>query len=405
MHIWLISIFEQTPVDKVFSTRFLSIANEALSRGHTLTFFASTFKHNTKNQRFENTHVEFISEGYEMVFIKSISYEKNISVKRLISHYIFAKDAISVMMKYPKPDVILMAFPPITLAETVSSWAKKEGIPIAMDIIDPWPDTFKIAAPKVIQPLLHPFLAPMRASLKSTLKNITALTAISKQYIDWASSYYSYVPIKKVFYPAADLEVLQNSVSKYKTNKKDDELTVIYAGSLSLSYDLDCILGAAKILENSHPKIKFLIAGAGKQEEKIREYEKTHNNLHFLGRLNKLDLLNAYSQSDLGCTQHIKGATQSVTYKLFDLLSCGLPILNSLESEMKDIIIDNEVGLHNSPGDSQGLANNILFFYNNKDKLHRYRENGFLLTKENGDSKIVYKGFIDLLEVLNESTN
>ena len=96
MHIWLVSIFEQTPVDKVFSTRFLSIANKALSRGHSITFFASTFKHNTKNQRFEDTHVEKISEGYDMVFIKSQSYEKNISVKRLKSHYSFAKDALTI---------------------------------------------------------------------------------------------------------------------------------------------------------------------------------------------------------------------------------------------------------------------------------------------------------------------
>lgn len=402
MHIWLVSIFEQTPVDKVFSTRFLSIANEALSRGHTITFFASTFKHNTKNQRFVDTHAEKIAEGYEIVFIKSKSYEKNISVKRLKSHYDFAKDAMIEMKKQPKPDVILMAFPPVTLAELVSSWAKKESIPVALDIIDPWPDTFKIAAPKKLQPFMFPLLYPMRLSLRKTLMNISALTAISQQYIDWASQYYS-TPIKKVFYPAADFNVLQESIKAYTKDKGQDSLTIIYAGSLALSYDLDCILKAAAKLDTSHPKIKFLIAGAGQQEEVIKVYEKNHSNLTFLGRLNKPDLMKAYAQADLGCTQHIKGATQSVTYKLFDLLSCGLPILNSLESEMKDIIVQNKVGLHNSPSDFQQLVENILFFYNNKEEIEKYKVNGFKLTKEKGDSKVIYAGFVNLLEKLNQN--
>jgi glycosyltransferase involved in cell wall biosynthesis len=163
-------------------------------------------------------------------------------------------------------------------------------------------------------------------------------------------------------------------------------------------------LGAAQILEKSHSNIRFFIAGAGFQEDKVKEYEKYHSNLKYFGRLSKEELLNVYSLSDLGCIQHIKGATQSVTYKLFDLLSCGLPILNSLESEMKDLIINNQVGLHNSPGDYNQLAKNILDFYNDKNKLQTFRENGYSLTKKKGDSKIVYAEFVNLLENLNNSS-
>ena len=404
MKIWLISIFEQTPIDKVFSTRFNSIGNEAVKRGHKVTYFASTFKHNTKNQRFDKTTKVKENENFELIFIKSPSYSGNISAKRLKAHYDFAKEARKEIENHPKPDVILMAFPPITLSREISSWARKQGIPVIMDIIDPWPSTFTIAVPGMLKPAANLALFPMERNLKKTLRNVSAVTAISQQYVDWAKGYYPGISKSKVFYPAADFDLMREHIQKWKNlvSKDPEKLTLIYAGSLAKSYDIKCILEAAGSLENDFPDIKFKFAGAGPQEEQIKEYCSHHSNVDFLGRLNKDELMKQYFLSDLGFTQHIKGATQSVTYKLFDLLSAGLPILNSLESEMKEIIVDNKVGLHNEPGNWKQLRENILFFYNNREKIDNYRQNGFELTKKSGENSVIYGGFIDLLESISK---
>ena len=405
MRIWLISIFEQTPIDKVFSTRFNSIGNEAVKRGHKITFFASTFKHNTKNQRFEKTTKVKESEDFELVFIQSPSYSGNISVKRLKAHYDFAKEASKEIENHTEPDVILMAFPPITLSAEISTWARKKNIPVIIDIIDPWPSTFTIAVPGILKPVARLATLPMVRNLKKTLRNVSAVTAISQQYIDWAGSFYSDIPRTQVFYPASDFELMRYHIEKWKNklSKDPEKLTLIYAGSFSKSYDLRCILEAAGSLEKDFPDITFKFAGAGPQEEDIRKYCASHSNAELLGRLNKDDLMKQYYLSDLGFTQHIKGATQSVTYKLFDLLSAGLPILNSLESEMKEIIVNNKVGLHNEPGNSMQLRENILYFYNNKSKIREYRENGFELTKKAGENSVVYGGFVDLLESISNN--
>jgi len=107
-----------------------------------------------------------------------------------------------------------------------------------------------------------------------------------------------------------------------------------------------------------------------------------------------------YYRADIGLTQHIKGATQSVTYKLFDLLGCGLPIMNSLESEMKTIILDYQVGFHNKPGDVNQLANNILRCYNDRKLLLEMKERSLKLTSEQGDAAVVYAKAINLIELL-----
>lgn len=397
MKIWLVSIFEQTPVDKVFSTRFLSIADEALSRGHQVTFWGSTFKHNTKEQRYEKTTYLDYKENYQLVFVKSMGYEKNVAPKRLISHALLGKEMVAEMNKVDKPDVILLAFPPISLAFEVTAWAKREGIPLIMDIIDPWPTLFESAVPGWASFLKGPVFRRPRERLKESLTNVDVLTAISNQYLDWSLEFFE-VQQKECLYPAADYTLIRKYIENANSlDLPKKKLNLIYAGSLASSYDIATILSAADQL-SKYQDIHFYFAGAGPKEAIIQEYMAKHSNVSFLGRLAKDVLMDYYAHCDLGMTQHTKGATQSVTYKLFDLLSAGLPILNSLESEMKDIIVDNQVGLHNAPGDSDALAENILTFYQNPDQLKSYQENGLKLAREVGDTQVIYKRFVDLIE-------
>jgi glycosyltransferase involved in cell wall biosynthesis len=397
MRIWLVSKFEQTPVDQVFSTRFLSIAEEALRRGHEVTFIGSTFKHNTKNQRFAATTEIEHKPGYKLLFVRSASYQRNISPRRLWAHYAYSKELVRELGARAQPEVILMAFPPVSVAYELGRWAKSQGIPTVLDIIDPWPDTFSAAIPAIAKPLEGVLLGPMRQRLREALRNVSALTAISQQYIDWASSYHGGIPRKQVFYPAVEMAQVMEAVQPWHSAQRPG-LQVIYAGSLASSYDIPCILEAAALLEQSHPDIRFTIAGTGPQALLVEAYQRTHRNLEYVGRLPKAELMKHYATADLGLTQHIKGASQSVTYKLFDLLAAGLPILNSLESEMKEIILSNQVGRHNAPGNAQALADNIIWFYEHREELERYRSNGYRLTRELGDAAVVYRRFVDFLE-------
>lgn len=401
MKIWLISIFEQTPVDKVFSTRFIDIADMAVARGHQVTFFASTFKHNTKNQRYSDNTSISVNEKYQLEFIKSLGYKKNISLKRLYSHYAFSKNLISHLKKKERPDVIFMAYPSISIAYEVTKWAEKEKIPVIVDIIDLWPDIFRKSMKSVPEKLQDVVLFPMSSKLKSIFQRAAAVTAISNQYIDWAKGYYPHINSTNCFYPAVQYRDMQQQFAAIATTtvKDNDVFRVIYAGSLASSYDIATILKAAAILNNKYGnKIAFVIAGTGPQAGLINEYLGKISNLTYLGRLPKKDLMKEYFVSDIGLTQHIKGATQSVTYKLFDLLACGLPIMNSLESEMNNIILDNKVGLFNAPGDAVTLADNIEYCYKNPSVMAEMKKQAYALTARLGDSDIVYNNVLDFIE-------
>ncbi|MBS1534260.1 MAG: glycosyltransferase family 4 protein [Bacteroidetes bacterium] len=400
MNIWLVSIFENTPIDDNLNTRYNSLVTEANKRGHQVTFWSSTFRHNVKQQRFDGYKEVEINQQTRVKFVPADAYQQNISVARMASHYKLSKSMVALFDAEPKPDVIVVAYPPISTAHEVIIWAKKQNIPVIVDIIDPWPNAFLEHMKGLKKIAVHLGILPLKQKANSVFNNASGIMAISKQYIDFAKTYRKSSVPTAVFYPAVQFDEMKRQLTEaaQKVSKDSQRITVIYAGSLGFSYDLPTILKAAEILEKEQPNIHFIIAGDGPQKEMVQVYEQQHSNLEYLGRLPKEKLMEEYYLADIGLTQHIQGATQSVTYKLFDLLACGLPIMNSLESEMKSIILDHQVGFHNEPGNARQLADNILKCAADPQLLQTMKKDALALTQKLGDAAVVYSKALDFIE-------
>lgn len=404
MNIWLFSAFEVTPVDNTRPMRFMGIANAALHRGHKVTFINSTFQHSSKKQRYNKTTRINVNESYELVFVHSKPYYKNVSLKRYFAHDNLANNLIKVLnQRNDKPDAIVISLPPINTVVEVCKWAKLNNVSVIVDVIDPWPDVFLNVVPDKLRIFAKLFLIPFYRKLNYIFNNCDGITAISDAYVQWALIFSAQRKPHKCFYPAIQSEEISNAVKKYEKSivKNENILRVIYAGSLASSYDIPTILAAAEIIEQKYPgQTEFAIAGAGPQEAIIYQKMQRLPNIRFLGWLGQDDLYREFFLSHVGLIQHVLGATQSVTYKLFDYLSFGLPILNSLESEMAKIITDHEVGFNNNSGDPVALAMNIEKFINNKGLLQKYRNNAIQLSAVKGDASIVYDELIQFIETL-----
>jgi len=406
MNIWLISAFEPTPADNTRPMRFMGIADAALDRGHTITFITTTFKHNNKSHRFDKTTYQVVKENqYNLIFVHSKPYQKNISFERMRAHHDLAEKMLEEIRKQPrKPDVVFISLPPLSTVEKITKWGRTNEVPVIVDIIDPWPDVFLKVFPSSVRNLARIPLSPLYSKLKEIIKNCSGITAISKQYIDWAKSFSSGNKSTAFFYPAVQFDDVKEAFSKLKASvsKDSSKLRLIYAGSLSSSYDIPTILEAAAVIEQKYPgKTEFAIAGTGPQEELI--HKRALKNVSYLGWLGQEEIYREFYLSDIGLTQHVKGATQSVTYKLFDYLSAGLPILNSLESEMADIIVNNKVGFNNKCHDADSLVANIEKFISDRELLQQYKLNALQLTARIGDSKIVYNNLIDFIESVHDT--
>jgi len=395
MNIWLITVFEPIPSDNIRSMRFMGIADKLIDKGHKLTIWTSTFTPHNNKHRFENDTFIDWAENYKLAILKSKGYTKKISIQRYLAHLDFANRLKEELPKAEKPDIIYISLPPIDTIVEVVKYAKKQQIPVVIDIIDPWPDVFLRVLPNSLKFLGRIIFFPFYRQLKFIFSNIQGVVAISDTYKNWALSYSKKSIPAETFYPAVELktELIVTSQSS------KEKVKFVYAGSLSTSYDVETIISAAKKLDAKGIKnAKFVIAGQGPKLEALKKQAEGLNNVEFTGFLGGKALNELLMSSDIGIACYVKNTSQSVTYKLFDYLSAGLPIICSLPGEMADIIKKYDVGCYFEPESSDQLVDAIELFLNDRSKIMEMKKRAIELTKEMGSSDIVYGKLVHFLE-------
>ncbi len=404
MNIFLVSLFDSTPMDMSATGRYIGIANAANLRDHKILHYTSTFRHTSKKQRFHIDTVVKVNDDYVIKYLWSKAYKSNMMPKRFIAHDQFSKRlVVDLQQSKTKPDVIVVSMPPLSVAYRLIQWAKPLKIPVIIDIIDPWPDSFIKDVPKFLVPLAKLLAIPFYKKLEYLVSQANGVVAISNQYRNWALTFSkSQNQPSSFFYPAINMAQTKVEIAEAKKTNIDAEdrpIGFIYAGSLASSYDLPCILKAAEIINQKYPgKVLFFIAGTGPQEILVKSYESKLNNIKYLGWLNREQLMYWYTQSDIGLIQHKNSLTQTVTYKFFSYMSAGLALLNSLQSEMVDMIETHRLGLNNLEQDYDQLAANIEQYIKNPNLLDQHKQNALKFTKSQGDTIVVYDRMISFIE-------
>jgi len=390
-------------MDGMRPMRYMGIADAAVKMGYDVTFFSSTFRHSNKTQRFSETTSVRVNDNYEVVYIKSPGYKSHISIKRLWAHYILGINLFRQVRKIEnKPDIIIVAIPTLSSAYLITKWAKKNNIKVFADIIDPWPDSFYGLYKDWRKILLKLFLTPLSFVSIKILRNVTGVISISNEYCQWSLKKANRNHPTGVFYPLVNFDEIQLIQHKLKLNNyssNNNTINVVYAGSFTISYDIPCILNAAQILEEKYNQnIIFHFAGRGFYQKDIEERLKNSSNIQYHGLLNFNQLQELFSICDIGLIEHFAMASQTVTYKLFDYLSADLVVINSLNSEMWDIIELNNIGLNHLSSDATELANSIETFYLNRDLLNSTKLNARKYCELNGNSQIGYTQLINFVD-------
>jgi hypothetical protein len=197
----------------------------ALKKDHRVIHFTSTFRHTSKKQRFSESSTLEESPGYTVEYVRSQGYKKNISLERVAAHTDFAERLIESFDGRQRPDVIFISMPPLSSAERVVKWGKANDVPVITDIIDPWPDSFIKDVPSYLKPVSRLFIRPFYSKLRTILENSTAVTSISNGYLKWAHMNCKAIQRTACFYPALDLQSIQESIQKYrKEGQRNDEV-------------------------------------------------------------------------------------------------------------------------------------------------------------------------------------
>lgn len=357
-------------------------------------FITSSFSHDLKKQRFKENNLD-------CELIKESGYKKNVSLKRIYSHYIFGKNLKSYLENYKSEiDLIYCSVPSLNSAKVCINYAKQNNIKIIIDIQDLWPEAFKmIFNPPFLGKIIY-YLFQKQADF--IYKNADEIVAVSETYVQRALKVNSKVKQGYGIFLGNDLEEYDRLKGNSHIIKEQNLFWITYVGTLGHSYDIKIIIDALKIIQEKYKinNIEFLILGDGPLKIKFEAYAKRSNiRVKFLGRVTFKEVVNYLEKSDIVVNPIIKGAAQSIINKVGDYAAAGKAVINTQEClEYKELIDYYKSGFNCKNSDAEEIANRILELYFNSELREEMGKNNRRLAEEKFNRKKTYKQIVELIK-------
>lgn len=391
----VISNFTRLPWEKG-NSRFIYLIDLIDKNKFDVELITSHFFHGEKRK-----HQDLSKQikDYKITLIDEPGYKKNVSLKRIFSHFIFAQNVKKYLKTIEKPDVIYCAVPSLEVAKVAADYAEKNGVKFIIDIQDLWPEAFKMVfkIPKISDFIFR----PMEKMADEIYSKADSIVAVSNTYADRAGKVNKKYHEKLAVYLGTDLDYFEKAREKNEIVIFDDVVRVAYIGTLGHSYDLKCIMDALKIVQSKGIKnILFVIMGNGPLKGEFEKYAKENGvNCEFTGRLSYEEMVGYLCSCDIAVNPIRKDAAQSIINKVGDYAAAKLPVISTQEcEEYRKLVDDYEIGCNVENDDIDEIAYRLEFLYKN-EKLRKYLgNNNRKLAEEKFDRKVTYEEIVKLIE-------
>ena len=417
MRVWLLQRNEPTPhdssgVQRIFRTGIM--ARMLAEAGHKVVWWTSDYDHYNRVHRYGKHHRESVIEGYNIQYIHSRGYKKNISLDRIKANQEVASSFAAMAAKeFRKPEIIIASIPTAELALEGLYYAQKHSIALILDIRDLWPDHIISLAPTIAKPMVRLLLRPMIKATQHVFSQATGIFGLTEPFLNWGLSYAGrarnqYDRVVPMGYVRTGT-MSDDQLAKAKTywdelgvSQDSDELIVAFVGTIGLSSDLNTVFEAAKRLQSDNKRVKFVICGDGEAAGALREKAKHLDNWLNPGWINNAQIKALLMRSDIGLLPYINSDnyTKNLPNKPAEYLSEQLLLASGLSFGPLNALIDEfDCGFSYS-GSVEYLAENLSFYSENPEQLTLQKANAHEAFVKRLNGEVVYRQMIEFLEQL-----
>jgi len=349
MNVWIVNPYDNLPGEGARPQRYWLMARAFVRAGHGVSLWTGDFSHATKAKRLKVKDQD--EKGIEVRMIPTLPYPTNLCLSRIRSHRRLARDfermarqlvgeASAVRLRpSPSPDLVVASMPPLALCSAAMRVAKSCGALFIADVQDAWPETFERILPRFVWSLLG-----VRAAAKRIYCRADGVSAVAMRYVDLARSRGSDVPMR-VFGHCIEGGRME------KAERGSGPLRLVYAGNMSLSYDLETAIKAVRDL----PGVTLDIAGNGPDRSRLQELAASSSRISFHGYLGERGLAELLRRCDVGIVPMFPESCVGVPGKLADYAASGLRVIESLGGECQDIVEKYGAGAHYVAGNEDSL--------------------------------------------------
>ena len=384
MHVFLITQYFPPEIGAA-ATRWGDYTNILVKQGHRVTVLCEMPNYPI-GRYFPGYKRQWVKREYispNLTVIRSFTWatDRRSIIKKLGNYLIFMLSGLINALKIKNYDILIISSPPLFAGVIGAIIAKIKSIHFFLDIRDLWPESVKSLGEVKSRVLINLGRKLESFIYKTTTGYILAVPGFKKYFTENHPS-----EIKKSM-----VELINGVSDKFielaQLNDRipDKKFTVLYSGNMGLAQGLDTVIQAANILQK-YP-INFLFVGNGVKlqslEEKSNQMEL--DNISFMPPQRKEDLIQIIKKSSV-CLVPLKNEPlfrHAIPSKLFEYMACSRPVIIGIKGEIEKIIKKANSGLMANPQDADSLVKQILYYYNDRNKIDNHGQNGVIYVTEN----------------------
>jgi glycosyltransferase involved in cell wall biosynthesis len=412
VRVWLVKIGEPVPLfhpsDRQHRTGIL--ARHLSDAGHSVVWWNSTFDHARKRHEVDGDRRIEVSPRLTYRLLRGIAYSRNVSLSRIVDHWLIGRKFRRYVDTEARPDVIVCSFPTIELCDEATKYGKRIGVPVLLDIRDLWPDVMLDVIPPAIVPLGKAALAPYFGMARRACSQATGLLGITREFVDWGVRLAGRKqgPMDRYFPLANDVERPSEAEVELARNRwgalglRDSDFISCFVGIMGTRrlLDLDTVIAAAKELQHVAPTCKFVLCGTGDSFEHYRRAAQGCDNVVMPGWVDRAAIWTLVRMASVGLIPGTNTFSLLMSYpnKATEYLSAGLPIVSGLGGALSRLLAEWHCGVTYPEGDHVALAREIQSLAEDRAKLDRMRARAALLYRTEFDATQVYESMVRHIE-------
>ena len=363
-----------------YERRLFHLCNRLRESGYSVNVYLSDYSHVTKS---------VISERIDGVHYISVPrYKKNLSIKRIYSHWFFANECYKHINSI-KPCIVYVLAPPNMCAYFAAKYKESnKNVKLIIDLIDMWPESFPMGLFKKTP--IYRIWQHLRT--KGILIS-DALVSECDYYLEVLDNSCAKRYPLKLFKDISndEKETIYQMVASHSSGIRKGKLNLCYLGSINNIIDLQSIKNILFALKDHFEVTIHIIGDVSSKKSLIDIINSAGCELQDYGRVFDEEIKRSIlTKCDYGLNLMVTNVQVGLTLKSIDYFAYGLPIINNIKGDTWNLVQNESVGV-NYTGDDKVLVD---FVENNR--IEQYKLN-VLTCFETHFSKQSFEKCFDLI--------